>query len=56
MGLNIYEEFYRNCLESSPAVSAVQRDLKTEQAQMKSKTQAEHHVEARGMTAQPSGP
>lgn len=56
MGLNMYKEFDHNCLASSPEVSAVQRNLKTEQAQMKSKTQAEHHTEARGMAAQPAGP
>lgn len=33
-------------LESSPAVSAGQKDLKTGQAQMKSKTQAEQHTTA----------
>jgi len=50
MGLNTYEVFDHNFLESSPAVCAVQREFKTEQAQMKSKMQAERHTKGHGVT------
>lgn len=52
MGLDTYMwEFWSQTQESSPAASVLQKDLKTEQVQMKYKTQAEHYTEARGMAA-----
>lgn len=50
-----YEEFDHNCLEFDPAVSAVEKDLDAEEDQTKSNTQAEHHTEAPGVTAQLAG-